>query len=690
MSGSAVPYHASVRLLTVCFLLLSWTGSTAADLLAPRSGKKLEGAVREDGDKVTINIYWSRNPGVTNPAHVFSYPRAAVKKLEIAPHPQVEVFRRLAAAESADACVQVGTYAKEHKLKHHARLCFGTALARDPDHAAARKAIGGPSKWKSLRRGNPSFDTRLPPVLARYAKEADPEKRKGIAKELKGLEYKAKPHELERFRRSALQPTGYQENRPLAWNAPAHPGAVYTLFVPKAYAPERPWPLVIGLHGGGPDGAKGDEVVGSGPSAMNFYRRQAMKRGFLVACPDALRAGWGNKVNEELVRDVIAEVTALYHVDLDRIYLTGHSMGGFGTWALGPRMAEMFAAVSPMAGAGGGGVQRLVDTRTPIFIFHSADDFIAVGPDRSAAKALKEAGADFVYTEFPNAGHGFPDSVQSELFDFFTPRRNYRKGAKDLWPRSSFRGAVTKAERAAVGDPADAWNGVEPNLKTWLAWIRHGGGRALQGIARVAEHQPEGAAAAVAKLLGQAALPFDARGYAARCLGALDAKDQASALAKAVSVAPSKDQSFVAVECALALARIGADEQRKALARAVESWTQFFEGKVPASGPVAFSDWERSLNTLAALCASWGTLAADLGNAKALCKTVVARVLKPNHAVRTSERVPQDPSRARTALVDAVAKSFARAKASDKEWEQLARAVADHARATAAVERARK
>ena len=661
-----------------------------ADVVAPRSGKKVEGAIVSQNDReVVLNIYWSRNPGVTNPEHVFRLPRTSIKKVEVAPRPHVEVFRRLAAASDAPGCFEAGTYAKSHKLKYHARLCFAHALTHDAAHKEALKAVGGPAKWNALRRGNPHFDKRLSPLLARYAASDDLATRKDIAAELKAASFAVKPHVLERYRRSAKQPTGYQEDRPVAWNAPNHPGAVYTLFVPKAYEPHRSWPLIIGLHGGGPDGVRGDEVVGSGPSAMNFYRRQAAKRGFIVACPNALMASWGRMPNEQLVRDVIAEVCALYHVDLDRIYLTGHSMGGFGTWALGPRMAETFAAVSPMAGSGRGGVQRLVDTRTPIFIYHSKDDYIAVQPDRLAAKALKEAGADFVYTEFPNAGHGFPDSVQVELFDFFAPRRLFRKGAKDLWPRSSFAVPVTKEERLALGDPMDAWKGVEPDLKAWVAALRYGGGRSLSAAQRIAAAKPADAAVAVAKVLGQAALPFDARGYAARCLADLGARDQASALAKALGVAPSKDQSFVAVEVAHALATIGGPDQRKAIERALEAWTKFFEDKVPAGGPVAFSDWNRALDTLTAVVEAWRA-ASKAGEPKAIRKTVIARVLAPNHEVRTSERVPQDPSRARTALAQAVAKAYASVETDEAYWDALLKAVAADPRATAAVQHVRE
>ena len=255
---------------------------------------------------------------------------------------------------------------------------------------------------------------------------------------------------------------------------------------------------------------------------------------------------------------------------------------------------------------------------------------------------------------------------------------------------SSFDRPVTKEERAALGDPADALDGDEETLKTWLGWMRHGGGRALEGVARIVAQKPDGASSAVAKLLGQGGVPFDARGYAARCLGELGAKEQADALAKAVLTAPSKNQSFVAIEAARALARVGTGQQRRSLDRALDSWTKFFESKVPGSSPVAFSDWERSLHTLAALVESWGALSVGAGEGKAVCKTVVSRVLAPNHDVRTSKRVPQDPSLARTALASAIAQAFAKAKASEREWALLADAVASDPRAKASVESARK
>lgn len=638
--------------------------------------------VRQDESEVVLNIYWSRNPGVTNPDHLVRVPAGKVKKVERRPHPAVEVFRRLAAARTAPDLVAVGDYAAEHKLKAHAKMCYALALAQDPEHAEALKKVGGRPKWEAVRKGNALLDPEIPALLDRYVAQDDPEAREKLQRALKERGFAARPHELERYRRSALQPKGYQQDRPLAWRSEHHPGAVYTLYVPEGYEPVRPWPLIIGLHGGGADGKAGDEVVGNGPSAMNFYRQVASKRGFLVACPTALMAGWGNKPNEELVRDVMAEVRLLYHVDIDRIYMTGHSMGGFGTWALGPRMAEDLAAISPMAGAGSG-VARLVDTKTPIFIYHSDNDYVSVASDRAAARQLRDSDLDFVYTELPGQGHGFPASIRDELFDFFEPRRRYEKRHKETWPRSSFLGKVSKEEERYLGDPLDEIRGAKPDLKAWLGHLRLGGGRAHAAVGRIAERKPEGAAAGLSKVLKDAKVPFDGRAYAARALGLLGDAAGIAPLEKAVALQASKEQSMVARECARALAALQAPEALRALGKGIQAWTAYYESKLAGDG-MRFSDWRRSTAVLVDLVEAWAVLAPADAQATILAKTVVERVLAPQHEVATSERVPQDPSRTRTALAAAVGKAYARTGAAAEAWDELLAALAKDPKARSA------
>ena len=656
----------------------------SADLLVPKRGKKVHGAIVSKTDQeVVFNIYWSRNPAVVNPEHLIRLPADQVKRVEEQPHPEVEVWRRLMKAKTADELVGAGIYAKEHKLKAQAKVCFALALAKDEENKEALKGLGGRGKWAAERKGNPLLDPELQALLERYVAEADAAERVTLQRSLKEKGFAAKPFELERWRRSVHQPKGYQRDRPLSYRSDVHTGAVYTLYVPEDYTPARTWPLMIGLHGGGPDGKNGDEVVGSGPSAMNFYQRLAAKHGYIVACPTALRAGWPNKVNEDYVRDLITELKLLYHVDIDRIYLTGHSMGGFGTWGLGPRMAEDLAAISPMAG-GGGSIAKLVATKTPVFIFHGADDAV-VGPssDRALAKQLLETTHDFVYTELDKVGHGFPASVQQELFDFFDPRRRFDKKNKHAWPRSSFAGKPTKDEITYLGDPMAAIDGEAPDLKAWARWLALGGGRALAAVGALAEQKPEGAAAAVGKVLASAGAVASGRGFAARALGALGDPAGAAALRKAVAMPASRDTSFVTVECARALVALKDAEALGALERGLQAWAGYYESKHMT--PMRYSDFRRAASVLVELAEAWAALAPADADAGALGKTIVARVLAPQHAVQTSSRVPQDPSALRVALVQAVGKAYKRTNAAAAAWDALAASVSQDDGAKAAI-----
>ena len=650
------PLHLVVLAACLAGLLAA---SASADRLVPKSGRPVRGAlVRQTDEEVIFNPYWSRNPEM-----VYGVVRLAakkVKRVEVEPHPRVEVFRRLGARSDGDlqALKEIAVYAKAEKLKAHARMCLALAVAEHPDDAGVLTLLGGASKWKALKKGNVHLDAALREALETYVATDDVEERKRLAAELKKAGFDGKPPMLERMRRSASQPRGLQVDRPLSWESDLHPGAVYTLYVPRGYDPTVPWPLILGLHGGGRGGKLLDEVVGSGRSAMNFYRDLAERHGYLVACPNALRAMWNATGNEEMVRALLEELKHLYNVDLDRIYLTGHSMGGFGTWHFGPRMAADLAAISPMAGGYRSGISELVATKTPVFIYHSEDDRV-VGPglDRTAAKQLLGTDLDFVYTELPDKGHGFPESVRHELFAFFGPRRRHDPKHKDVWPRSSFRVKPTKEEARYLGDPEALLDGEVETLGDWVDHLRLGGGRAAAAAGRIAEARPDGAVGAVVKVLKDKRVSHDARAWAARALGEL-ADDAASApLRKALVAEAVRAQARVAVEAARALAAIGDEEAGASLGRAIEAWTKYYEDHIEGT-KVRFSDWQRAVPTLTALVDAWASLPGK-GNARSLDATVVKRVLGPKHTVETSERVPQDPQAARKALVAAVTRAYA-------------------------------
>lgn len=106
------------------------------------------------------------------------------------------------------------------------------------------------------------------------------------------------------------------------------------------------------------------------------------------------------------VLELIDATIAQYPVDPRRVYLTGVSMGGFGTWEFVMRRPELFAAAAPMAGYSD---QSKVETikHIPFWIFHGgADESNPVQGSRNMARLLKEAGAEVRYTEYPETRHG--------------------------------------------------------------------------------------------------------------------------------------------------------------------------------------------------------------------------------------------------------------------------------------------
>lgn len=642
--------------------------------LVPKRGAKVTGALVQEQPEVIVNRYFSTHPGVTNTEHLVRLAPDQVKRLERKPRPEVEIWRRHATLGDAelDARFALAMYAKEEGQKAAAIRFAGEVLARDPTNRDALRLVGGVTKWKKLRTGNPHLDADLASALRTYATTTATEERRTQAEALATAGLPWKPCVLERIVRSAAIPKGQQTNRPLSMRADQLPGAVYTLFVPRSYDPTVPTPLIIGLHGGGPGGKLGDEVVGSGPSAMMFYRGLAEARGVLVACPTATRAPWPVKEGELYLRALLDEMTLLFHVDLDRIYLTGHSMGGFGTWGLGPRFAEELAAIAPAAG-GGGRLGPLLDTQTPIHIFHSADDRV-VGPasDRAQAKSLLGTTHDFVYTELPNAGHGYPDSVRKETFDFLLSRRLFVKRRKDAFPRSSFAAhpKPTKDEIRYLGDPTANWHAKPPTLKSMMVTMKLGGGASVRAGAWLLEHRPEGAFDALLKFVGGGKGTADARAHAATTLAAWGDASAAAALGRAAGVEAKREHALLARRAAEALTKVGGAEGRGGLERGIKAWAAFHEAKTTGT-QMGFPDFARGMPVLIALTEAWAATADAEADPAVLVTHIAKGVLGAEVEVQTSSRVPQDPAALLRRLAKALGDALRGAQADEGVWETV-------------------
>ncbi|MEE2888513.1 MAG: hypothetical protein VX951_13870 [Planctomycetota bacterium] len=369
---------------------------------------------------------------------IMRYPKTRVRSRRSGIPAHEEFHMSLIQAEDdADKLCGLAAWCKKRRLKQERLLALEAALRANPEHGAALKAMTKTRSTAFLhsdRLSNEDLNEALSNWLANEDADARARSAKALIKTYK-LPYKS--WYLARAFRSSQQPTGKIHDRKLTLQGDKIAG-VYTLYVPGDYDPLKPTALFVGLHGGGPtDDGKG--VLGNGRQAFGLYSSQLRKRNYIAVFPTALRAPWRSGVNDPWIRALVAEIQALYNIDLNRVYLAGHSMGGYGTWHFGPKYCDRWAAIAPMSGGGSNGIKQLRDTSTFVYLYHGADDrVVGCRNSRAAAKQMLSGGNDFIYTELPDSGHGLPGSIVEEMFTFFERKRLLIKKRVQVRPRSSF------------------------------------------------------------------------------------------------------------------------------------------------------------------------------------------------------------------------------------------------------------
>jgi predicted peptidase len=184
----------------------------------------------------------------------------------------------------------------------------------------------------------------------------------------------------------------------------------YLAYLPRDYDPKRDqrWPLMLFLHGAGERGTDLQRVAIHGPPSLVKQGRNFPFILIAPQCPEDER--WQNDSLLKLLEHVMKE----YKVDTGRVYLTGLSMGGYGTWKLGLAHPEKFAAIAPICG-GGEYIDALLASRTkaaalrslPVWAFHGAkDQVVPLEESERMVKALKKVGCkDVKLTVYPEANH---------------------------------------------------------------------------------------------------------------------------------------------------------------------------------------------------------------------------------------------------------------------------------------------
>jgi pimeloyl-ACP methyl ester carboxylesterase len=178
----------------------------------------------------------------------------------------------------------------------------------------------------------------------------------------------------------------------------------YRLYIPKSYDDASPKPLVVMLHG-----ELGDErYYFSGVSDAALVKAEADRRGWILVGTNG-RGRFG--VSDEDVFEVVKAVTAEYKIDPARIYLTGHSKGGFGAWLIAARKPDLFAAFAAVSAGPPTEVSRLGEILTPLkdtaaMLVHGAQDTITpVQLSRTMATAAEKAGLKVTLLEIPGGDH---------------------------------------------------------------------------------------------------------------------------------------------------------------------------------------------------------------------------------------------------------------------------------------------
>ncbi len=322
--------------------------------------------------------------------------------------------RKALVPTDVDGRFALATYVGGFGLEKEAKKELATCIKIDPDHKPSRAALGFTRLYGAwLTAAELARERKIDEVWAAgiAAKQPDAE----LFAALAAAGYTGKLADVKAVTPFVGQPGGSHLDTKLQGpEKGTYATGEYCYGVPESYKPWRKNPLIVFLHGGGPGVGDGDEDF---PQIWPY----SGPRGYLTICPSVLEKtalAWNNPRHEAYLRALIAEFKTRYHVDTERTYLMGHSMGGFGCFYHGTRMTDLFAAISPWSGGPNQAVLGNLE-HTPIYIIHGQRD--AQVPDtgsKQAAKTLEGPKYQCTFVSLDIDGHGVPGPEQEKAVDW--------------------------------------------------------------------------------------------------------------------------------------------------------------------------------------------------------------------------------------------------------------------------------
>ena len=194
----------------------------------------------------------------------------------------------------------------------------------------------------------------------------------------------------------------------------------FLLYLPSQYGKDtqQRWPLILYLHGSGERGNNLDYLkIGGLPKKL----KSDEKFPFVVVSPqiESQDGYWSASETTDNLFTLLEEIKAVHSIDSDRIYLTGVSLGGGGTWEIGLRYPDRFAALIPVMGYYGypfGTPDNICGLKdVPIWAFHGAkDETVPLSAEQGLVNAMKACGGNVQFTVYPEGGHNIADATYAD------------------------------------------------------------------------------------------------------------------------------------------------------------------------------------------------------------------------------------------------------------------------------------
>jgi predicted peptidase len=238
-------------------------------------------------------------------------------------------------------------------------------------------------------------------------------------------------------------------------------GREYAVFLPLNYTPDRKWPAIMFLHGMGEGGSDitAPMKVGLAP----FVADRASSFPFIVIIPQSPNGSWDP--DSDAAKDAIAALMKTekeYSVDPDRVALTGLSTGGYGTFAIGARYSNLFAALAPMCPSGGCTNEGATLAKMNIWaVENGADPFVAPLSMASTLGSIHDAGGNPKHTVYANFGHDCWERAygDGEIFAWLLQQR---RGKISAAPTKSESSKSSKSSAAPEATPVASHAAVTP------------------------------------------------------------------------------------------------------------------------------------------------------------------------------------------------------------------------------------